>query len=375
MAPETAALIFAIDAGGTATQALLGNLRGETFALVEGPAFNARQMDRDRFRRLIVQLYRDGVNQADLYGKLPDIIAAGVAGAGGEEVQARLKGVIERRWPRCTVLVQHDAFIAHYGAFEGRPGVMVTAGTGSIAYGRNAEGAEARAGGWGWMLGDEGSAWWIGREALRAVLAAEGGAGPETRLTELVMDHFRLEEIMDLLDEVYQPRFDRGKITVLAPEVTRLAEEGDRVAADLLRSAGRELGTLAVRAASALRIPADTLEVALQGGVVEGAGEWIRGGVIEVLESYRIEGESGGGEPGEVEAEHPADAGSAGTGETGGEERESAAPDTIPDMPQFPLKHLRPIPERGPRLVKPCEDAVHGAARWARDHLLRSRFA
>ncbi|HEB85025.1 MAG TPA: hypothetical protein ENI92_08515, partial [Bacteroidetes bacterium] len=163
MAPETAALIFAIDAGGTATQALLGNLRGETFALVEGPAFNARQMDRDRFRRLIVKLYRDGVNQADLYGKLPDIIAAGVAGAGGEEVQARLKGVIERRWPRCTVLVQHDAFIAHYGAFEGRPGVMVTAGTGSIAYGRNAEGAEARAGGWGWMLGDEGSAWWIGR--------------------------------------------------------------------------------------------------------------------------------------------------------------------------------------------------------------------
>ena len=91
---------------------------------------------------------------------------------------------------KARVLVVNDALVALEAGAPGEPGVVIISGTGSIAYGRNAAGEAARSGGWGYVLGDEGSGYWIGRAALRAVLREADERGPKTALTPLLLEHF-----------------------------------------------------------------------------------------------------------------------------------------------------------------------------------------
>ena len=105
---------------------------------------------------------------------------------------------------RARILVTNDALIALVAGAGVGPGVVVIAGTGSIAYGRNAHDEAARAGGWGYILADEGSGFWIGRQALRAVVRAADGRGPATALTPLVLEFFGVTRAEQLVREVYR---------------------------------------------------------------------------------------------------------------------------------------------------------------------------
>src|SRR6185295_19261309 len=108
------------------------------------------------------------------------------------------------------------------------------AGTGSIAYGRNAQGEAARAGGWGHMIGDEGSGYWIGREALAAVMRAADGRGPLTGLTYDVLEHFSISDISRLPRIVYDRDQPRMSVAALGPLVQRARDDGDAVATRIL---------------------------------------------------------------------------------------------------------------------------------------------
>jgi len=346
-------LIVGIDAGATATKGILLARDGRTEYTVEERGFNLRTANVLKFRDLAVGLIRELFHKADLIGHLPDAIAVGVAGAGTEEERKMLRDTLASRFPNLLVLVHHDAFIAHYGAFRGEPGVLVTSGTGSIAFGKNEQGVEARAGGWGWMLGDEGSGWWVGREALRAALAEWEGSGPKTAITPMILDALDVETAYDVVPQLYADRIHRSDIAALARDVAQLAlEEKDEVATRILHVAGRQLGNLAVRAAHVLRIPPEELTVALLGSLALGGGKLIESGVLEVLSEYK-----------ETLAEPDAAA-----------EQVDEDPGVV-KMPAYPPTDLTMESSNGPRLITAQDDAVHGALLWAGDNVLKRRFA
>ena len=187
----------------------------------------------------------------------PDRIAAvcvGATGAARPEIAETIRKIVAESIPgnsAAKIEVVADTIIALEAAFGAGPGVIVIAGTGSIAYGRDLAGHTARAGGWGFAISDEGSGYWIGRRAISAILRSrdqgiEGRAedqGRETTLTALVLRAWKLSSIDELVtpaNATPPPEFAR-----LFPIVLRAADEGDPLAREILDDAGSKLAELA----------------------------------------------------------------------------------------------------------------------------------
>jgi len=170
------------------------------------------------------------------------------------------------------VLLTDDATIALAGALAGEPGIVVIAGTGSIAFGRNVQGRTARAGGWGYLFGDEGGAFWIVREAVRAALGWEEGWGSPTALRAIFLDATGARNMNDLMHRCYTPEFPRPSIASLALQVNYAAEAGDPVARQILRDAARELAVLARAIQNQLFNGSESVPCAYVGGVFHSRG-------------------------------------------------------------------------------------------------------
>ena len=138
-----------------------------------------------------------------------------------------------------------DAQIALWGATGGEPGIVVIAGTGSIAFGQNANGKTARAGGWGYVFGDDGGAFGIVRQALRAALRQEEGWGSATLLHELLLTACAATTANELMHRFYTDEYSRDQIAALAPLVGKAALEGDEPARQILAKAAQQLARLA----------------------------------------------------------------------------------------------------------------------------------
>ncbi|HLH41655.1 MAG TPA: BadF/BadG/BcrA/BcrD ATPase family protein [Bryobacteraceae bacterium] len=164
-------------------------------------------------------------------------------------------------------LITHDAWVALAGATAGEPGIAVIAGTGSIAFGRNRAGRTARAGGWGYVFGDEGGAFDIARQALRAALRQEEGWGPSAALREILLDATGAPNANDLLHRCHSGDFPRNRFAALAPLISQAAAAGDPVAHDILKSAAQSLATLAAAVRAQLFGPSEPVLVSYCGGV------------------------------------------------------------------------------------------------------------
>lgn len=165
------------------------------------------------------------------------------------------------------VNVVGDHIIAHQAAFGRLPGVVVISGTGSIAYGRNEKGETARAGGWGGLISDQGSAFWIGREAVSAALQ-EYDRGRSDGLFSLVVRTLGVAGFDDLIRIANTEPNQR--FAELAGAVTSAADQGDAASQAIVERAGRELAALA--SAVIIRIwPEKTVRIAMTGGVLQGS--------------------------------------------------------------------------------------------------------
>src|SRR5438045_2968301 len=133
----------------------------------------------------------------------PAAICLGIAGVDRPDDTAAVHSIMRRIGAKAQVVVVNDALVALVAGAGDSPGVVVVAGTGSIAYGRDAAGRAARAGGWGYLLGDEGGGFWIGRSALTAVVRQFDGRGPSTRLTDMVLEEMQLGNPTELIHAVY----------------------------------------------------------------------------------------------------------------------------------------------------------------------------
>lgn len=168
------------------------------------------------------------------------------------------------------VLVEHDMVAAYYAVTYGDPGIAVIAGTGSIAFGINEKGEGARALGWGWIFDDEGSAFWIAREALAAAARYYEGRGPKTSLVDAVTREFDLGDFLDIIYVVQRDmEGDPAKVAKIARIVDRVAAEGDGVARGILVEAGFKLAEAAYCVASRLDMTDKPVVIGGVGSVFE----------------------------------------------------------------------------------------------------------
>jgi N-acetylglucosamine kinase-like BadF-type ATPase len=179
-------------------------------------------------------------------------------------------GILRRIGVTAPVIVVNDALVALVAGAGDGEGVVVVAGTGSIAYGRDASGRAARAGGWGYLLGDEGGGFWIGRAALAAVVRQFDGRGPVTLLTPMILDHLGLSTPSELIQEIYYRDVPHPTIAGIAGVVQRAMDERDAIAAEILARAGAELASAAGSVITRLEIRGDAFPTVLAGGIFRG---------------------------------------------------------------------------------------------------------
>ena len=263
--------VLGIDAGGTKTVCQLADEAGTLLAEARAAGANLQAVGELQVEKVLHQVMEDAIGVREI---VPDAICLGIAGVDRPDDAAVVRGIMKRIGYKARVLVVNDALVALEAGAPGRPGVVIISGTGSISYGRNAGGAAARSGGWGYVLGDEGSGYWSGRAALRAVLRAADQRGKATALTPLLLAHFGVEQPQGLIHEVYHSNLKPSAIGALAQCVHRAFTSGDEVAVGILRGAANELESSAVSVARRLGLIGQPFPFILAGGIFK-AVPWL----------------------------------------------------------------------------------------------------
>ena len=256
--------VLGIDAGGSKTVALLATLDGRVVAEGRGGGANLRTHG-----ELAVEKTLHEVIDQVLDGRVdrPMAVCLGIAGVDREDDAATIRGLMRRLGFRQRTLIVNDALIALVAGAGEPVGLVLVAGTGSIAYGVNARGVAARSGGWGPVLADEGSGYWIGRRALVAVMRHADGRGPRTALTPMVLERLRVTRPDELVNEVYEGAERRQLVATLGPLVAQVQAAGDAVAAEILSDAASELVLAAASVARRLDMRGDVFPTFLSGGM------------------------------------------------------------------------------------------------------------
>lgn len=260
-------LVVGVDGGGTRTRVVLADATGAVLARTEGTGTALKPGQESVAADIIQSLLTDVLAIAERTETRPAVCVVGVAGAGQERAAQALWGALASRRIADDVSVQSDATIAMDDAFVDTAGVLLVAGTGSVAFSRAQDGRLERCGGWGPNIGDEGSAAWLGRRALSVITAAHDGREPETALVGAVLTALELESLDDLIP--WAADATPGKLATLAPVVAQVATTGDLRANALISFCVEELAlhvrTLARRCFTDERA---AIPVALAGGLM-----------------------------------------------------------------------------------------------------------
>ncbi len=178
-----------------------------------------------------------------------------------------LQAACENVLPDSRLLFETGPRVALYAVTFGRPGVVVCAGIGAVAYGRNERGEQAQSGGWGRVLGDEGSGYWIGRGALAACCRAQDGIEAPTQLEPLLLKHLEMPDLNCAREAIACNALTPADIAALSEIVSRAAAQGDKAARRILREAGKELALSAQATLRRLNMEQEPVVVGTMGGV------------------------------------------------------------------------------------------------------------
>jgi N-acetylglucosamine kinase-like BadF-type ATPase len=264
--------VLGIDAGGTKTVCHLADEHGTLVAEARAGGANLQAAGELQVEKVLHDVMDAALGERDI---VPAAICLGIAGVDRPDDAAVVRGIMRRIGFKARALVVNDALVALEAGAPGEAGVVIISGTGSIAYGRNRRNQGARAGGWGHVLGDEGSGFWIGRAAMRAVLREADRRGPRTALTPLLLRHFGVSEAQSLIHEVYQNRLAPSAIGALAECVQAAFTMGDDAATGILRAAADELEAAGLSVARRLDLDREPFAFILGGGIFR-AVPWLR---------------------------------------------------------------------------------------------------
>lgn len=256
--------VLGLDAGGTKTICLLADADGRTIGRGHGGAANLQTEGELQVEKVLHAVIDQAID-----GRAVPIAALclGMAGADRHDDAAIVRAVLRRLGFRHDALVVNDALVALVAGAGDGPGIVIVSGTGSIVYGVDQHARAARAGGWGFMLGDEGSGYWIGRHALIAALRERDGQGPKTLLTRLVCDHFQVTSPNLVVRQVYDQGLRPQSIAALGGLVEHARDEGDVIAAEIVAQAAQHLTHGALSVASRLAMRGDQFTTVLAGGM------------------------------------------------------------------------------------------------------------
>jgi N-acetylglucosamine kinase-like BadF-type ATPase len=253
-------LFLGIDGGQSSTTAVVGDETGRVVGYGRGgPCNHVKTGDgREKFTNAI----RECLGRAGFANAHFAALCAGFSG-GPADKEALLSELV----PGDLTFVTHDGLIALSGATAGAPGIIAIAGTGQLCFGRNAAGRTARAGGWGYVYGDEGGGFDLTRQALRAALRQHEGWGPRTTLHDRLLAETGATDANDLLHRFYSSEYPRSRIAGLSKLVDAAGREGDEVALSILETAAQQLAGYAAAVYGQLFQEPDPVAVAPIGGV------------------------------------------------------------------------------------------------------------
>jgi glucosamine kinase len=233
-------LLLGVDGGATKTLAAVLDIpSGRVWQAASGSS----NPDVVGFDGAMAAIHAAVSGALDVAGRPADDVVAGaiaIASADSDEGQKKISAGLPMLHSSAALLVMNDVVAAWASGTRGEAGVAVISGTGSNSLGVAADGRTWRCGGWGHLLGDEGSGFWIGLAALRAAVSYRDGRAPWTSLVPRILRFFDIENIEELDDLVYG-RLDKGGIAAVAVEVSAAAADGDEVANRIMRTAGGEL--------------------------------------------------------------------------------------------------------------------------------------
>jgi glucosamine kinase len=263
--------LIAVDGGQTHSLAILANENGTVLgAGTGGPANHYLEPGgKERFRNSMRSSIGSAFDQAGL--ETQPVSASYYALTG---VHADMPAALQQIAPSEHQMVAGDKDASLIGGTLERPAVLVLAGTGAIACGVDSSGREAYTGGWGYLMGDEGSASWIAPRALSAATQAADERGPATLLTSLIPQYFGVQNLRTLHPLIYNQHIDRVQLAAVASVVGEAAQAGDQVALSILAEAGSYLGTAGVIVLRVLNLIQTPVIVTTAGGVFK-AGDAI----------------------------------------------------------------------------------------------------
>lgn len=255
-----------VDGGASKTAALVVDDKGRTLGRGLAGASNHLRVGIEEATRNIERAVNIALVEAGIAIRNVEYAYCGIAGSDHPAHRQKVIDSLKIFFPRGNFIVDTDARIALTGAIGFGAGVVIIAGTGSVAFGRNEGQDEARAGGWGPTLGDEGSGFWIAREGLSAIVRAHDGRGFSTRMTDLLCNDYDMCQPEELPRFVYAATTHVDDIAKYGRLVIEAAQLGDDVARDILARAGSELAECVLAVARKLHLLDSVFPVAYVGG-------------------------------------------------------------------------------------------------------------
>ncbi|MBA4311420.1 MAG: hypothetical protein C0417_02205 [Chlorobiaceae bacterium] len=262
--------VIGIDGGGTKTNALLVNFDGTVVAEASAGSTQLQTVGVKESSQILFDLIFHCCQQVGSTADSIHNVIMGIAGAGRVSDRTDLVSSLQsiaakKKFPLNNITVETDARIALEAAFAGGPGIIVIAGTGSIALYRTEDGKILRTGGWGKLLGDEGSGYAVGRDGLNAVMRQYDNRGDKTELTRKALTHFQVNSTDELIQMIY---YGKADVSSFAPRVCEAASAFDHVAHSVLVKNATELMDH-VRVLIMQSRPKKKIPVALMGGMLE----------------------------------------------------------------------------------------------------------
>jgi len=261
--------ILGVDGGGTQTKCSIISLDGFFHASGKAGPSNPITIGVEEAHRNIMEAVKKASKKCGINKFKTSVL--GIAGTDRSKLKDVLFDMLPENFGEKEIVSDAEAAVA--GAIACKPGIIVIAGTGSIVYGKNWEGVTARAGGWGWRLGDEGSGYTIGKNAIISSLKAHDGRGPPTSLTSLITKKLGLEKLEEIIDWAYDHGRQPRDFASLVPIVRKAEKDGDEVASLVLGEAGSDLGLVTHAVIRRLDLDKE-FPAAFSGGIFKDSGPY-----------------------------------------------------------------------------------------------------
>jgi N-acetylglucosamine kinase-like BadF-type ATPase len=254
--------VLGLDSGGTKTVCYLADDTGTVLSEARGPGAHLNSIGVAGVEAILRQVIGHVLEKRE---RDLSALCFGMAGVDRPEETALIRTLLSRIVTAGNVVIVNDALVALEAGAPGAPGIVLISGTGSIAYGRDGAGRAARAGGWGHVLADEGSGYWLGRQALRSVMRHADGRGAPTLLTDSLFKRYEVDRAQDLVRKVYASDLKPAAIASLASIVQAAAEADDAVALRIIEIGASELADAAISVGR--RLDLSDCRIVLSGGI------------------------------------------------------------------------------------------------------------